>query len=317
MPRPKRAKGRRSCFHMSMERVRTAAFRRGSPGETGDRAGGLKGDPLARSGHVLSETAGARVTPRLILDPRACIDGEDRCSMPAPQRRARVRFEPLVRRVVGRRRGTGLARASLETASRRVPGSSVGRQVKPAGRSRPANRREPVDRAEKSELVATLNEVFTNTGVVVVAHYSGLTVADMPKLRGADEAGRGQRQGRQEPPRQDRSRRHGRREHIRTCSRARRSSPIRTIRSRRRRSPSNSPRANDKFVMLGGAMGETTLDADGVKALATLPSLDELRAKLVGMIQTPGDPDRAGRQGARRRSLPACSGPTPRRDEAA
>ena len=34
-------------------------------------------------------------------------------------------------------------------------------------------------------------------------------------------------------------------------------------------------------------MGSTTLDADGVKALATMPSLDELRAKLVGMIQTP------------------------------
>ena len=46
-------------------------------------------------------------------------------------------------------------------------------------------------------------------------------------------------------------------------------------------------KGNDKLVVLGGAMGSTNLDADGVKALATLPSLDELRAKLVGMIQTP------------------------------
>ena len=46
-------------------------------------------------------------------------------------------------------------------------------------------------------------------------------------------------------------------------------------------------KANEKLVILGGAMGETNLDADGVKALAALPSLDELRAKLVGMIQTP------------------------------
>ena len=46
-------------------------------------------------------------------------------------------------------------------------------------------------------------------------------------------------------------------------------------------------KANDKLVILGGAMGTTTLNVDGVKALATLPSLDELRAKLVGLIQAP------------------------------
>ena len=44
---------------------------------------------------------------------------------------------------------------------------------------------------------------------------------------------------------------------------------------------------NDKLVILGGAMGTTALNVDGVKALATLPSLDELRAKLVGLIQAP------------------------------
>jgi large subunit ribosomal protein L10 len=46
-------------------------------------------------------------------------------------------------------------------------------------------------------------------------------------------------------------------------------------------------KANDKFVILGGAMGATSLNPDGVKALASLPSLDELRAKLVGLIQAP------------------------------
>ncbi len=55
----------------------------------------------------------------------------------------------------------------------------------------------------------------------------------------------------------------------------------------RRRSPSDFAKTNDKLVILGGAMGATGLDADGVKALATLPSLDELRARLVGMISTP------------------------------
>jgi large subunit ribosomal protein L10 len=40
-------------------------------------------------------------------------------------------------------------------------------------------------------------------------------------------------------------------------------------------------------VLLGGAMGKTALDVDGVKALATLPSLDELRAKLLGLLTAP------------------------------
>jgi large subunit ribosomal protein L10 len=44
---------------------------------------------------------------------------------------------------------------------------------------------------------------------------------------------------------------------------------------------------NDKFVILGGVMEGTVLDVDGVKALAELPSLDELRGKLVGLLQTP------------------------------
>ncbi|MEQ9200505.1 MAG: 50S ribosomal protein L10, partial [Rhodospirillales bacterium] len=44
---------------------------------------------------------------------------------------------------------------------------------------------------------------------------------------------------------------------------------------------------NEKLVIHGGALGEQILDLDGIKSLATLPSLDELRAKLVGMINTP------------------------------
>jgi len=46
-------------------------------------------------------------------------------------------------------------------------------------------------------------------------------------------------------------------------------------------------KTHQNLVILGGAMGSTSLDPDGVKALAALPSLDELRAKLVGMISTP------------------------------
>ena len=46
-------------------------------------------------------------------------------------------------------------------------------------------------------------------------------------------------------------------------------------------------KVHEKFVILGGAMGKTALDPNGVKALAALPSLDELRAKIVGLIQGP------------------------------
>src|SRR4030088_3689614 len=46
-------------------------------------------------------------------------------------------------------------------------------------------------------------------------------------------------------------------------------------------------KTHEKFVILGGAMGATALNPDGIKALAALPSLDELRAKLIGLIQAP------------------------------
>ncbi len=46
-------------------------------------------------------------------------------------------------------------------------------------------------------------------------------------------------------------------------------------------------KTNDKLEIVGGAMGATVLDVEGVKALASMPSLDELRAKLVGLVQAP------------------------------
>jgi large subunit ribosomal protein L10 len=46
-------------------------------------------------------------------------------------------------------------------------------------------------------------------------------------------------------------------------------------------------KTTDKFEVLGGAMGDTVLDVNGVRALAELPSLDELRATLIGLVQAP------------------------------
>jgi large subunit ribosomal protein L10 len=49
----------------------------------------------------------------------------------------------------------------------------------------------------------------------------------------------------------------------------------------------NYAKENDKLIVIGGALDEETLDVNGVKAMATLPSLDELRGKIIGMLNTP------------------------------
>lgn len=46
-------------------------------------------------------------------------------------------------------------------------------------------------------------------------------------------------------------------------------------------------KTNDKLEIIGGGMGDVVLDVDGIKALASLPSLDELRAKIIGLVQAP------------------------------
>jgi len=143
-----------------------------------------------------------------------------------------------------------------------------------------------VDRAAKKELVTALNGVFKDTGVVVVAHYSGLNVAQMQTLR--------------------RQMKHA-------------GAAVKVAKNRLAKialegtdaavivpllkgptliafsgDPVAAPKVavdfaktNERFVILGGAMGKTALDSNAVKALAALPSLDELRAKIVGLIQAP------------------------------
>ena len=143
-----------------------------------------------------------------------------------------------------------------------------------------------MDRAEKKAAVATLGEVFKATEVVVVAHYSGLTVAQMQLLR---------RQMRQAGASVKVAKN-------RLAKIALEGSNVASIASLLKGptviaysgDPVAAPKvavdfakANEKFVILGGAMGKTTLDLNGVKALAALPSLDELRAKIVGLIQAP------------------------------
>ena len=143
-----------------------------------------------------------------------------------------------------------------------------------------------MDRAEKKEAVAELTEVFKSTSVVVVAHYSGMTVAQMQNLRKQMRAAGAKVQVAKN----------------RLVKIALESSDVAPIGSLLKGptliaysdDPVAAPKVavafakeNDKLVILGGAMGKTSLNADGVKSLATLPSLDELRAKIVGLVQAP------------------------------
>jgi large subunit ribosomal protein L10 len=143
-----------------------------------------------------------------------------------------------------------------------------------------------LDRSEKSQLVSDLGEVFKATKVVVVAHYSGLTVAQMQTLRRQmKQAGASVRVAKN-----------------RLAKIALEGSDVASIAPLLKGptliafsgDPIAAPKAavdfakaHEKFVILGGAMGTTALDPNAVKALAALPSLDELRGRMVGLIVAP------------------------------
>jgi large subunit ribosomal protein L10 len=152
---------------------------------------------------------------------------------------------------------------------------------------RAANRKElAVDRAAKKELVTTLNGVFKDTNVVVVAHYSGLTVPQMQNLR---------KQMKQQGATVKVAKNRLAKIALEGTDAA---VIVPLLKGPTLIAYSDDPvaapkvatdfaKAHDKFVILGGAMGKTALDPNAVKALASLPSLDELRAKIVGLIQAP------------------------------
>lgn len=143
-----------------------------------------------------------------------------------------------------------------------------------------------MDRAEKKAFVTTLHDVLQQTSVVVVAHYSGLTVAQMQALRKQmREAGATVQVTKN-----------------RLTKIALEGTELASVAGLLKgptllafsQDPVAAPKAavafakdNEKLVILGGAMGKTALNPDAVKSLATLPSLDEMRAKLIGLIQAP------------------------------
>lgn len=143
-----------------------------------------------------------------------------------------------------------------------------------------------MDKAEKAVVVEDLNKVFADSGSVVVAHYTGMTVAEMGDLRTRmRNAGASFRVAKN-----------------RLAMRALQGTAVESI-AHLFKGPtgiafSKDPVAaskvavayakdNAKLIILGGTVGEKALDAGGVKALAELPSLDQLRGKIAGLLQAP------------------------------
>jgi large subunit ribosomal protein L10 len=143
-----------------------------------------------------------------------------------------------------------------------------------------------VDRAQKSELVKALNAVLKDTQVVVVTRNDGLTVAEVTDLRRQFRAA-----GASYKVSKNRLARLAlegtQYQSIGTLLKgptaiAYSADPVAAAKV-----ATEYAKKNDKLVLIGGAMGDTKLDVNALKALATLPSLDELRGKIVGLLQAP------------------------------
>ena len=143
-----------------------------------------------------------------------------------------------------------------------------------------------MDRSQKADLVAELKQVFSETSVVVVTRNLGLTVAQSTDLRLKMRDA-----GAQFKVAKNRL--------ALIALEDTRYKPIGDLlRGPTALATSGDPvaaakvavdfaKTTDKLEIVGGAMGATALNVEGVKALATLPSLDELRAKIVGLVQAP------------------------------
>ncbi|MCF2905704.1 50S ribosomal protein L10 [Octadecabacter sp. CECT 8868] len=143
-----------------------------------------------------------------------------------------------------------------------------------------------MDRAQKEQLVEDLGQIFESSGVVVVSHYEGLTVAEMQDLRArAREVDASVRVAKNK-----------------LAKIALEGKPCASIADHltgmtvltysedpvaAAKVAQTFAKENDKLVILGGAMGETALDVAGVKAVSEMPSREELIASIVGCIGAP------------------------------
>jgi large subunit ribosomal protein L10 len=143
-----------------------------------------------------------------------------------------------------------------------------------------------MDRSQKADSVASLNAVFNESGVVVITRNLGLTVAQSTLLRTKiREAGASYRVAKNSLVKlaiQDTN--YTGISDLLTGPTALATSidPVAAAKT-----VVEFAKANDKIEIVGGAMGTMVLTPEGIKALASLPSLDELRAKIIGLVQAP------------------------------
>ena len=143
-----------------------------------------------------------------------------------------------------------------------------------------------MDRIEKREFVAELSAVFADTSMVVVTRNDGMTVADVTELRRRMRAAGASfkvAKNRLALLALEGTRFDGLQPMMKGPTAISWSTdPVAVAKA-----AVDFAKTNEKFVLLGGALGTQMLDVSGVKALAELPSLDTLRAKLLGMLTTP------------------------------
>lgn len=143
-----------------------------------------------------------------------------------------------------------------------------------------------MDRTQKEDLVASMHQTFGKTSLVVVTHYSGLTVGEMTDLRA-----KMRESGAQFQVTKNRLTRlalegtdyEGLKDLFTgPTAMAYSQDPVAAAKT-----AVDYAKKNGKLIVVGGALGPRVLDADGVKALAAMPSLDELRGKIVGLLAAP------------------------------
>ncbi len=143
-----------------------------------------------------------------------------------------------------------------------------------------------MDRAKKAESIEELKSVFADNATVVVTQYTGMTFVEMSDLRT-----RLRKEGAVLKVFKNRLAQKALAGSVGEAGDALFKGPVALVYSAdpvtAAKISAQYAKENDKLKIIGGLFGTEVLNADGVKALATLPSLDELRGKLVGLLQAP------------------------------
>ena len=144
-----------------------------------------------------------------------------------------------------------------------------------------------MNRDEKAQLLEDLKQLFNDSDVIVVSHYKGLTVKDVSELRNnVRNAGAGFRVTKNRITRlalKD-TKFEGLADLFTGPTAIAFASDIVTA----CKVCVEFSKTNEKFVVLGGGLGSEVLTSDDVKRYASIPTMDELRAKLIGLLQAPG-----------------------------